>query len=197
MIKKTGLLIVSPPLWNDSLIYPGSFLLHVEKLLQSPRLRASININLPVIRHGCLRDERSQCRSRQTQQLRAERDWGEWTTCAETPPAAAEEDVSCFKSESTLCWSVCCGCCNVYFRSSYWLGCTQWSAVVMEMGCTALARGCKRSCTLHSHEIKKKNKGTLSSGTSYFCIENVQTMFISFRPKAQAALSFQLMNKHE
>lgn len=100
--KKTGLLIVSPPLWNDSLIYPGSLLLHVEKLLQSPRLSASININLPVIRHGCLQDERSQCRWGRTLQLGAERDWGEWTTWAETPPAAAEEDVSCFKSESTL-----------------------------------------------------------------------------------------------
>lgn len=54
----------------DSLISSIPSLLHVEKLAQSPELRASININLPVIRHGYRHDERTQPTSwRKTLQL--------------------------------------------------------------------------------------------------------------------------------
>lgn len=90
------------------------------KLLQSPRLRASININLPVIRHGCLQDERSQPVSLNSntaadgsEQKKGERDWSEWKIDRKCVRAAL--------SQSWLSVCLCFLCFNVHFRSSYWL----------------------------------------------------------------------------
>lgn len=85
----------------DSLISSIPSLLHVEKLEQSPELRASININLPVIRYGYHHNERTHdgkhCSCESVMK------------CGRVLAAAAEEDVSCCKKlslELTLCSSV-------------------------------------------------------------------------------------------